>query len=456
MKNHNLAKKMIETISEHNMIQKNDKIIIGVSGGTDSVALLRALHTLRDDYNLRLVVCHVNHKIRPGAAERDQEFVESLCKDLGVECCVKEADVSALANDWNMSDEEAGRKVRYDFFNEVAGADGKIATAHNKNDNAETVMMRFMRGTGLHGLTGIPYKRNNIIRPLLDVSRAEIEEYLTKINQSHITDETNLKPIYTRNKIRLNLIPEIQKEFNPNFIETLSNNITNYADEDDYMTQQANKAVQTYFKITEGELRICKNVMQEEHIAIVKRAIKTAFTKAFNIELSYQSINNIVSIFNKPNGTKMTVVGEIVASVQYSGIVIQVGSPDKIMCEFAIDTDLVGRSGCLNTNNMTIWYGVVNADNVVNDGKTFCYPLHLCQNGFTLRTRREGDVVSIAPSIRKKLKKFFVDEKVDAVKRDECWLLVNENNEVVWIPGLFGSRLEEKDRHGKMIQFVVC
>jgi tRNA(Ile)-lysidine synthase len=354
-----------------------------------------------------------------------------------------------------MSDEEAGRKVRYDFFNEVAGADGKIATAHNKNDNAETVMMRFMRGTGLHGLTGIPYKRNNIIRPLLDISRAEIEEYLTEINQSHITDETNLKPIYTRNKIRLNLIPEIQKEFNPNFIETLSNNIVTYADEDDYMTQQANKAVQKYFEIKQNELRVCKNVIQEEHIAIVKRAIKMAFTKAFNIELSSQSINNIVSIFNKPNGTKMTVIGEIVASVQYSGIVIQHDIQNKDLYEFQIDADLNGLSGCLNTNNMVIWYGVVNAENVVNNATTFYYPLHLCQNGFTLRTRRDGDIIIIAPGVRKKLKKFFIDEKIDAAKRDDYWLLVNENNEVVWIPQLFGSRLKADDRNGEFVKFVV-
>jgi tRNA(Ile)-lysidine synthase len=228
----NLVRKMINTIEQHNMIQANDRVIVGVSGGADSVALLRALRAVQSNYNLTLIVCHVNHKIRPGAAERDQKFVEELCRELGVECHVKEAHVETLAKEWNMSDEEAGRKVRYDFFNETAGVYGKIATAHNKNDNAETVMMRFMRGTGLHGLTGIPYQRDNIIRPILDISRDEIEEYLEEIGQTHITDETNLQPIYTRNKIRLNLIPEIQREFNPNFVETLTNNISTYRDED--------------------------------------------------------------------------------------------------------------------------------------------------------------------------------------------------------------------------------
>jgi tRNA(Ile)-lysidine synthase len=454
-KNHTIVNKMISTIQQHNMIGDGDRIVIGVSGGADSVALLRALHAIQTDYNLTLIVCHVNHKIRPGAAERDQRFVEELCRELGVMCYVKEANVEALAKEWGMSDEEAGRKVRYDFFNEFVCVDGKIATAHNKNDNAETVMMRFMRGTGLHGLTGIPYQRDNIIRPLLDISRDEIEGYLEEIGQPHITDETNLQPIYTRNKIRLNLIPEIQKEFNPNFVETLTNNITNYRDEDDFMFKCAYRAVEKYFDIEDAKkVWISKSIVEHEHVAIIKRAIRMAVADIFDVEMSSQAVNNIVDLIGKPNGTKMTVVGEIVASMQYSGIVIQEGADDKMMAEFNLRAD-VDHPVVIFTNNMTIRYGLVEAHNVVNNANWFYYPVHLCRNGFKLRTRRDGDVISIAPGIRKKLKKFFVDEKVDAAKRDEYWLLVNENNEVVWIPGLFGSRLKDDDRCGKFVKFEV-
>jgi tRNA(Ile)-lysidine synthase len=451
-----LVRKMINTIEYHGMIRQNDRIVIGVSGGADSVALLRALHAVQSNYNLTPIVCHVNHKIRPGAAERDQKFVEELCRALGVECHVKEANVEALAREWNMSDEEAGRKVRYDFFNEIAGPNGKIATAHNKNDNAETVMMRFMRGTGLHGLTGIPYQRDNIIRPILDISRDEIEEYLEEISQTHITDETNLQPIYTRNKIRLNLIPEIQREFNPNFVETLTNNISTYRDEDDFMTQSAMTVVEKYFDVEDDrKLWISKDVLRNEHVAVVKRAVRIAFSKVFGVELSSQSVNNIINLIGRPNGVKMSVVDEIVASVQYSGIVIQEGSDDKMMAEFNLRTD-VDHPVVLFTSNMSIRYDIVEANNVVNNANCFYCPVHLCRNGFKLRTRRDGDVISIAPGIRKKLKKFFVDEKIDAAKRDDYWLLVNEENEVVWVPGLFGSRLKTEDRSGEFVKFEIA
>lgn len=455
MKHNNLIKKMITTIDNHNMISNGDRVVIGVSGGADSVSLLRALHAIRDDYNLRLVVCHVNHKIRPGTAERDQKFVETLCSELNVECHVKKAYVEHLAKEWNMSAEEAGRKVRYDFFNEIAGKNGKIATAHNKNDNAETILMRFMRGTGLKGLAGIPYRRGNIIRPLLDITRDEIEQFLADINQTHITDESNLQPIYTRNKIRLNLIPEIQKEFNPNFIETLANNIPNYADDEDYLSKQATEAIKHDFDFFNEEIRISKGLFLLEHPAIIKRAVKIAFSKTFGIELSSQAINNIINLNNKSIGTKMTVIDEIMAMVQYSNIIIRKGEPDKIMCEFKLDTSSENSFGTFHTDKMTICYETVNKENAVNNAREFFYPKSLCGKGFTMRTRREGDVVFIEPGVRKKLKKFFIDNKIDAHKRDQYWLLVNENNEVVWIPKLFGSRLAENMRNGEMIKFTI-
>jgi tRNA(Ile)-lysidine synthetase-like protein len=150
----------------------------------------------------------------------------------------------------------------------------------------------------------------------------------------------------------------------------------------------------------------------------------------------------------------MTVVDDIVASVQYSGIMIMEGVYDKNMVEFNIRSD-IDHMVVFFTDTDTIRYSIVEANNVINNANFFYCPTHLCKNGFKLRTRRDGDVISIAPGIRKKLKKFFVDEKVDAAKRDSYWLLVNDNNEVVWIPGLFGSRLEAKDRSGEFIKFCI-
>ena len=447
-----LVNKMRKTIETHNMLTDGDRVVIGVSGGADSVALLRALHALRTPYNLTLIVCHVNHKIRPGAAERDQRFVEELCRELGVECHVKEAHVEALAKDWGMSDEEAGRKVRYDFFNEIAGHSGKIATAHNKNDNAETVMMRFMRGTGLHGLTGIPYCRDNIIRPILDISRDEIERYLEEVGQDHITDETNLQPIYTRNKIRLNLIPEIKREYNPNFVETLANNISNYRDEDDFMSQEAERVVKRCFEIESEKIWINKNKLREEHVAIIKRAIKMAFNAVFNKDLSSQSVNNIVEMLGKETGTKLTVVGDVVASIQHSGVIIDRGNEANGLDE--IEVQVVEKSGEICINEVRIGYEVTFGENVVNNATTFYCPIAVCKEGLVLRARRNGDMIVVAPGIRKKLKKFFIDNKIDAYNRNDYLLLVNSNGEVVWIPGLFGSRLGTENRNGEFVKFT--
>jgi tRNA(Ile)-lysidine synthetase-like protein len=190
-------------------------------------------------------------------------------------------------------------------------------------------------------------------------------------------------------------------------------------------------------------------------VAVVKRAVRIAFSKVFGVELSSQSVNNIINLIGRPNGVKMSVVDEIVASVQYSGIVIQEGSDDKMMAEFNLRTD-VDHPVVLFMSNMSIRYDIVEANNVVNNANYFYCPVHLCRNGFKLRTRRDGDVISIAPGIRKKLKKFFVDEKIDAAKRDDYWLLVNEENEVVWVPGLFGSRLKTEDRSGEFVKFEIA
>lgn len=450
-----MIQKMKETIAAHKLLERNSHIVVGVSGGADSVALLRALLAIRDEYNLTISVCHVNHKIRPGSAERDQEFVKRLCEQFNIPFFVKEVEVVQIAEELGISEEEAGRRIRYDFFNEVARERGLIATAHNKNDNAETVMMRFMRGTGLKGLTGIPYKRDNIIRPLLDVSREEIELFLKEIDQDHITDESNLLPVYTRNKIRLHLIPEIQQEFNPNFIDTLANNIANYADDEDYMNKQAVNAINCDFVFGDNELTIYKGIALVEHVAIIKRAVRIAFQRVFNIDLSSQAVAKIVDLFQKPVGTKTTIVDEIIATAQYSNIIIRVGAPDKIMCELKIDPTDHNCSGSFDTGKMTINYSVVHEDNAINTARVFYMPRNLCYGNLTLRTRREGDVVAMAPGIRKKLKKFFIDNKIDAAKRDNFWLLVNDRNEIVWIPQLFGGRLKEEDRTGEMIKFEV-
>ncbi|MDV9687848.1 tRNA lysidine(34) synthetase TilS [Clostridioides difficile] len=211
--------KVLSTINKHNLIQKGDKIVLGLSGGPDSVCLLHVLNRLKKDFNIEIYAAHLNHQIRGIEAQKDALYVSKLCEDMGIIFFVKSINVPKYCENEGLSLEEGARKLRYEMFYEIKDKikANKIAIGHNLNDQAETVMMRIMRGTGLKGLKGIDYIRDNcIIRPILDVERSEIEEYCEAYNLNPRIDKTNLENIYTRNKIRLDLLPYMKDNFNSN------------------------------------------------------------------------------------------------------------------------------------------------------------------------------------------------------------------------------------------------
>lgn len=235
--------KVFETIKKYNMIEENDSIVVAVSGGPDSMSLLNVLIKLKQKMNITLVVAHVNHMIR-AVADSETEYVKKFCYDNGIDCFVKKVDVVKLAEQQKISTEEAGRNIRYDFFEEVFEKinANKIAIAHNKNDNAETVLMNIMRGSGVTGLKGIePVRANKFIRPLIECDRKSIEQYCINQNLNPKFDESNKENIYTRNKVRNLLIPYIEKEFNPNIIESI-NRLSNLAtQENEYIDRIVKK-----------------------------------------------------------------------------------------------------------------------------------------------------------------------------------------------------------------------
>lgn len=220
-----MEEKILKTIKNHNLIENKDKIVIGVSGGPDSITLLNVLLKIKEKkiIDFDMVVCHVNHMIREEALE-DEEYVVNFCKKNYIRYFVKRVEVEKIAKQEKISTEEAGRKVRYAFFDEVLKNENanKIATAHNKNDNAETVLMNIIRGSGTSGLNGIQCKRRNLIRPLIECNREEIEQYCEENNLNPRIDKTNFENNYTRNKIRNLLIPYIKENFNPNIIEAIN------------------------------------------------------------------------------------------------------------------------------------------------------------------------------------------------------------------------------------------
>ena len=229
-----LEKEVLSTIKKYNMIKEGDKVVIGVSGGPDSITLLNVLNKFKEKLNIKIYVAHINHSIRKEADE-ETEYVREFCKKIGVEFFFKKIDVEQEAKKLKIGTEEAGRNIRYAFFEEVAKKVGanKIATAHNSNDNAETVLMNIIRGSSTSGLKGIEKVRDNkFIRPLIETTRDKIEEYCKIENLNPRYDKSNKENVYTRNKVRNLLIPYIQKEFNPNIIEGI-NRLSNIAAEEE-------------------------------------------------------------------------------------------------------------------------------------------------------------------------------------------------------------------------------
>lgn len=217
-----LVKKIEQNITEYNLLKKGDKVVVGVSGGPDSIMLITALDSLKGKLNIQLVVAHINHKIREEAIF-DESLVRDFCAKRNIEFYTLSCDVKKKAQQLKISVEDCGRRVRYDFFNKVCKqtAASKIAVAHNLGDNAETILMNIMRGTGLAGLCGMEFSSGNIIRPMLNIDKKDIIKYLKENGLSYAIDRTNLENDYTRNFIRNVLLKDMEK-VNPNILVAFS------------------------------------------------------------------------------------------------------------------------------------------------------------------------------------------------------------------------------------------
>lgn len=239
--NIDFVEKVRRTIEKHHMLEKGDRVVVGLSGGADSSALLEALYLLKEQYSLSLFAAHINHGIRGEEADNDEAFAESLAKQRDIPFLCLKADAPAYAKEHRIGLEEAGRRIRYDYFESCAKG-GKIATAHTLSDNAETVLLHLSRGAGTKGLCGIPPVRGNIIRPLIECSRYEVEDFCKKRSLDFVTDSTNLCDDYSRNFIRNNIMP-LFKKLNPGFERAVSRSAAIAAGEQGFIERAAQKAL---------------------------------------------------------------------------------------------------------------------------------------------------------------------------------------------------------------------
>lgn len=308
-----MEEKILEIIKRYNLIENGDKIVVGVSGGPDSITLLNVLKNIKEKEIIKfnLVVCHINHMIREEAIS-DEKYVEEYCKKNNIEFFAKRIKVEEMAEKEKIGTEEAGRKARYEFFNEILNKTNanKIATAHTANDNAETVLMNIIRGSGTLGLKGIEAKNGKLIRPLIECKRSEIEKYCKDENLNPRMDKTNFENIYTRNKVRNMLIPYIENNFNPNIIEAINRLSDLSKQENDFLeklTKEAYKKILVEQK--KNEIILDLNSFNSQEIVIKNRLVLYTINILFGTRsgIEKKHIEDIIKLCSNNIGNKFLI-----------------------------------------------------------------------------------------------------------------------------------------------------
>ena len=311
-----LKEEVLKTIKDNNLINEGDKIVIGVSGGPDSICLLHLLNSLKNTLKITIYVAHINHNLRE-VADMETKYVQDFCKKLGIECFVKKEDILSLSKQQKKGTEEVGRNVRYNFFNEVLEKtnSNKIATAHNLNDKAETVILNILRGSGLSGLKGIEAIRDHkYIRPLINTDRTDIERYCEENALEPKYDESNKENIYSRNKIRNVVIPYIKKEFNKNIVKTINRLSTVATEENDYLQNITKQEYEKISNIENGIITLELKKFNNLELVIKRRLILYTINEAIHTTNGIEKINidDIIKLCNNNIGNKyLTPIKEI-------------------------------------------------------------------------------------------------------------------------------------------------
>ncbi len=452
-------KKFISAVKKYNMLEKGDKVIVGVSGGADSVALLLLLNELSKEFCLTLFAVHVNHGIRKDEAQRDENFVKDLCQHIGIQFESVRGDVPLIAKTLSMSEEEAGRHLRYETFYSYFksfNAD-KIAVAHNLNDRAETLIMRLCRGTGLTGLRGIPPVRDVIIRPLIDCTREEIEQWLKNKNQEFCTDSSNLSDGYTRNKIRLNVIPYLEKEINKGAIANIVKTSVIVSQEDDFVEEEAKKLYDKSLAKTAGNALYFKiKELECGHEVLQRRVIRQGF-RSLNKEikdLTMQHINSVMDIIKGETGKRVDVGGGLWAQREYDFLKLYKTGEEKdgdfcysLQKDAAVFIEEKGVYVEISENKKKIG---ANSHNVYT--KAFdCDKINVA---LVARNRKPGDVFYInSRGQSKKLKDFFIDEKIPRDTRNKMLLIADENR-ILWLVGHKAASFFEAQKNTKRLLYI--
>lgn len=412
-------KSVEKTIDEYKMIEKGDTIIVALSGGADSVSLLSFLNSNKEKYSLCIKAAHLNHNIRGKEALRDENFVREICLKLGVELFVKSVNIKKIAEKNKIGTELAGREERYKFFAELSEQyNAKIATAHNADDNLETVIFNLIRGAGLNGMSGIKPVRENIIRPLINTTRQEIEEYLYKNSLSYVTDSTNLSDDYTRNIIRHKIVP-VMRDINPNVAGNVSEETKIFNEVNSYLELKSRKIINDCRNKNGYDSKKLKKIPDS-----LKPTVFYELLKQNGITPEHKHISLIASILEfgavDLNGNFRAVCKQgTLRFIKTNGNKSEFSEKElKIPMEF---------------NYFGVNYSV---EEISNSSDRDIINCSIMDKKPVFRTRQPGDRFNIPKrNVTKTLKKYFNELKIPEEKRDEILLLVC-GNEVIWVDGI--------------------
>lgn len=414
--------KIKELIKREELFLDNEKIVVGVSGGADSICLLLILTM----FNIRLLAVHINHGLRGEEALRDENFVRDFCKKKNIPLITEGVDVRNYAVKNKLSEEEAGRILRYEIFNRICVEEqaDKIAVAHNKNDVAETLIINMVRGADLRGLSSIRAKNRNIIRPLIETERREIEELLSAFGEKFVTDSSNLSNIYTRNLVRNKILKELET-INPATVEHIFSTSRKLLLATDFVEREAKKLYKCYV-VKKAEYYLLKNELADIDKILVDEIIYMILGDIAGTKKNIASVHIelVRKLFEKEVSKQLSLPYGITARRGYEGLFLYKFWEKKEKKEAKLKIEKLDSA-----LDLTL---------VKKLNSSACIRYFACdrmKGNIVLRTRKSGDYIVISKDgKKKKLKDYFIDCKIPREERDTV-LLVAIDNEILWVVG---------------------
>ncbi len=439
-----MMKKIEQFIEQNHMIENGDRIIAGISGGADSVCLLFVLLELQKIYDIEIIAVHVNHCIRGDAALEDEKFTVNLCDKHHIKCLVFRREVERIAKSRKQSVEEAGRDVRREaFFEALKEEKGtKIAMAHHQNDNAETFLMNLARGTGLKGLGGIRPVNGKVIRPLLCMTREQIEQFVKEKHCGWCTDETNSEQTYTRNKIRHSVLPVLEQQVNLHAVQHMNETMEQLRHIWSYMESQTKIAMESCVEQKEkGNLQIRKQNYEQLHEVIKSMVVKECLNQVAGEQrnLTAAHIDAVMQLMQKQCGRSRNLPYEVEAIRNYEGILLRRKKQNVDPMMESIALNIPGKT-VIPQQNIIITCTLHEVDEIIMDEipqkpYTKWFDYDIIKGNLTVRSRRAGDYIVIDKMGRtQKIKSYFVNEKIPAEHRNLIPLIC-DGEEVIWIVG---------------------